>query len=32
VQKLADGEMLGGRSRAQDDFDTVDDEDDDFLG
>lgn len=32
VQKLADGEFLGGRSRAEDDFDDWedDDEDDDF--
>lgn len=29
VQKLADGEMLGGRSRAEDDFDELDDEDED---
>lgn len=29
VQKLADGEPLGGRSRAEDDFDSVDD---DMLG
>ena len=34
VQKLADGEPLGGRSRAEDDFGPVDDDsdDDDFLG
>ncbi len=34
VQKLADGDYLGGRSRAEDDFDAVDDsdDDDDFLG
>lgn len=33
VQKLADGDFLGGRSRAEDDFDSVsgDDEDDDDL-
>ena len=32
VQKLADGEPLGGRSRAEDDFDAVDSGDgDDFL-
>ena len=31
VQKLADGDYLGGRSRAEDDFDSQDD-DDDFLG
>ena len=28
VQKLADGDFLGGRSRAEDDFDALDDEDD----
>lgn len=28
VQKLADGDFLGGRSRAEDDFDQLDDEDD----
>lgn len=33
VQKLRDGDYLGGRSRAEDDFDVVDDgEEDDFLG
>ncbi|AEG59351.1 DUF2815 family protein [Desulforamulus ruminis] len=33
VQKLEDGEPLGGRSRAEDDFDVVSDGgDDDFLG
>jgi hypothetical protein len=33
VQKLADGESLSGRTRAEDDFDAVsDDGDDDFLG
>ena len=32
VQKLAEGEPLGGRSRAEDDFDTYDDgADDEFL-
>ncbi len=31
IQKLADGEPLGGRSRPEDDFDVVDDDDDDFL-
>lgn len=31
VQKLADGESLAGRTRAEDDFDAVDDEDD-ILG
>jgi hypothetical protein len=29
VQKLADGEYLGGRSKAEDDFDVIDDDDDD---
>lgn len=29
VQKLADGDFLGGRSKAEDDFDALDDEDDD---
>ena len=32
VQKLEDGEPLGGFTRATDDFEAVDDEDDDFLG
>ena len=33
LQKLADGDYLGGRSRAEDDFDAIEeDEDDDFLG
>lgn len=33
LQKLADGDYLGGRSRAEDDFDAVyDDEEEDFLG
>lgn len=36
VQKLADGDYLGGRSRAEDDFDVVEglgeDDEDDFLG
>lgn len=33
VQKLADGEPLGGFTRAEDDFDSIDDEtEDDFLG
>jgi len=32
VQKLQDGESLGGRSRAEDDFDAVDDDYDDMLG
>lgn len=32
IQKIADGEPLGGRTRAEDDFDSYeDDEDDDFL-
>lgn len=31
VQKLEDGEPLGGRSRADDDFDALDDEDDNSL-
>ena len=31
VQKLADGEFLGGRSKAEDDFDSVADDDDDNL-
>jgi hypothetical protein len=29
IQKLADGEMLGGRTRAEDDFDAVPDDDED---
>ncbi len=33
VQKLADGDYLGGRSRAEEDFDDLgDDDDEDFLG
>ena len=33
VQKIADGDYLGGRSRAEDDFDAIEDDDDeDFLG
>lgn len=32
VQKLADGDYLGGRSRAEDDFEPVADEDDGLLG
>ncbi len=33
IQKLEDGDYLGGRSRPEDDFDALDDEDDiDFLG
>lgn len=31
VQKLADGDYLGGRSRAEDDFDEVDEEDEESL-
>jgi len=31
VQKLADGDYLGGRSKAEDDFDAVGSEDDDSL-
>ena len=31
IQKVADGDSLGGRSRAEDDFTAFDDEDDDFL-
>lgn len=31
IQKVADGDPLGGRSRAEDDFTAFDDEDDDFL-
>jgi len=31
LQKIADGEPLGGRSRAEDDFADVDEDDDDFL-
>lgn len=32
VQKIADGDYLGGRSRAEDDFEAMDDEEDDLLG
>ncbi|WP_422447847.1 DUF2815 family protein [Thermoanaerobacterium sp. DL9XJH110] len=33
IQKLADGDYLGGRSRPEDDFDVVEDEEEeDFLG
>ncbi|AGR47409.1 hypothetical protein EMERY_79 [Brevibacillus phage Emery] len=32
VQKIADGDFLGGRSRAEDDFDAVEDDEEDFLG
>ena len=35
VQKLADGDYLGGRSKAEDDFDPIEDEDedgDDLIG
>ncbi len=31
IQKVADGDSLGGRSRAEDDFTALDDIDDDFL-
>ena len=31
IQKVADGEPLGGRTRAEDDFEAYEDEDDDFL-
>ena len=31
LQKIADGEPLGGRTRAEDDFADTDDEDDDFM-
>lgn len=31
VQKVRDGEPLGGRTRAEDDFDELDDEDDDLI-
>lgn len=31
IQKLGDGEPLGGRSRAEDEFDAVDDDDDEDL-
>ena len=31
LQKIRDGEPLGSRSRAEDDFDIEDDDDDDFL-
>ncbi|MGJ0841557.1 DUF2815 family protein [Clostridium tertium] len=32
VQKLADGEPLGGFTRAEDDFDAIESAEDDFLG
>lgn len=32
MQKLKDGEPLGGRARAEDDFSAFEDEEDDFLG
>jgi len=32
VQKLEDGEPLGGFTRAEDDFDSLEDAEDDFLG
>ena len=31
IQKVADGDFLGGRSRAEDDFDEWEDDEDDFL-
>ena len=31
LQKLRDGEPLGGKSRAEDDFSDMDDDDDDFY-
>ena len=31
IQKIADGEPLGGRTRAEDDFDAYEDDEDDFL-
>lgn len=31
IQKIADGEPLGGRTRAEDDFSVYEDDDDDFL-
>ncbi|MEG1106891.1 MAG: DUF2815 family protein [Eubacterium sp.] len=31
VQKLRDGDPIGGKSRAEDDFDIIDDDDDDFI-
>ena len=31
IQKVADGEPLGGRSRAEDDFTALDEDEDDFL-
>lgn len=31
VQKLADGDFLGGRSKAEDDFDAMDDDEDDDI-
>lgn len=31
IQKVADGEPLGGRTRAEDDFSVFEDDDDDFL-
>jgi hypothetical protein len=31
IQKLADGEPLGGRSRAEDDFEAVAEKDDDLI-
>lgn len=31
IQKVADGDYLGGRSRAEDDFDEIEDDEDDLL-
>lgn len=31
IQKIADGEPLGGRSSAKDDFEALDTDEDDFL-
>jgi hypothetical protein len=31
VQKIADGEFLGGRSKAEDDFDSLDSEEEESL-
>jgi hypothetical protein len=32
LQKLEDGEPLGGRSRAEDDFTAINDDEEDILG
>jgi len=32
IQKIADGDFLGGRSKAEDDFDEIEDEEESFLG